>query len=457
MHNLAARASALSAAALSALLIARLGGPAAVGVFALLRVLPPTVSVVISGGLPGAVPYFMAGPARSNPRLRLTLLSIAAITGTMGAGLWIMSAPLLTRLLFASVPSVLVAWAGMRILSYLFLSTARACSLGSDDLKGSNRVIVLEEFMFLPLYILVQSVGAGGSAAVVVALLLSDVGTGLYAWARLARRGFFSAVQRPSLALARRVIGFGIRGEVGNLLLLLNLRLDVILVGALVGPATLGTYAIASRFAELLRLPPVAMTYVLQPRFAADGPAAAARRAHALFPRAFGLTASLVVPLGLVAFLLPVVYGEPFRAAILPAQILLVGLATEGIGGVIIAFLYGIGRPGLNSAAMGIGLVVTVVLDLLLIPRFGAVGAAIASGVTYLTTTGVLAVAFWAVRRAQDRAVFVTGRQDGQSTIAPSTESSAIQPPAAAPSWPIADASPAARPGTWPGHPNAGP
>ena len=397
IRNLAARTSALSAAALSALLVARLGGPAAVGVFALLRVLPPTVSVIFSGGMPGAVPYFMAGPARSNPYLRLTLLSIAAVTGTVGAGLWIISAPWLERFLFASVPTILVAWAGLRVFTYMFLTTARACSLGSDDLKGSNRVFVLEEFMFLPLYALLQVVGIHGSAAVIIALLLSDVGTGLYGWARLARRGFFSGVGRPSLALARRVIGFGIRGEVGNLLLLLNLRLDVILVGALVGPATLGTYAIASRFAELLRLPPVAMTYVLQPQLAAADPASAARRARALFPKAFALTASLVLPLGLVAFLIPVVFGEPFRASILPAQILLVGLATEGIGGVCIAFLYGIGRPGLNSMAMALGLAVTVGLDVLLIPRFGAVGAAVASAVTYLVTTGLLLVCFWAV------------------------------------------------------------
>jgi Na+-driven multidrug efflux pump len=38
--------------------------------------------------------------------------------------------------------------------------------------------------------------------------------------------------------------------------------------------------------------------------------------------------------------------------------------------------------------------VVTVVLDIVLIPGHGAVGAAIASAVAYLTTTGALLVAF---------------------------------------------------------------
>jgi O-antigen/teichoic acid export membrane protein len=54
------------------------------------------------------------------------------------------------------------------------------------------------------------------------------------------------------------------------------------------------------------------------------------------------------------------------------------------------AYLYGRGSPGLNSIVLGIGLVITVVLDLLLIPRYGALGAATASTAAYLCTDGML-------------------------------------------------------------------
>ena len=54
---------------------------------------------------------------------------------------------------------------------------------------------------------------------------------------------------------------------------------------------------------------------------------------------------------------------------------------------VVTAFLYADGRPGLNSVAAGAGVVVTVVLDLVLIPRLGVRGAAIASTAAYLTTS----------------------------------------------------------------------
>jgi len=75
---------------------------------------------------------------------------------------------------------------------------------------------------------------------------------------------------------------------------------------------------------------------------------------------------------------------------------------VEGAAAVSSAFLWGVGRPGANSWAMGIGVVVTVTLDFLLIPSHGAVGAAIASSVAYVVTTALLA-AF--TRRISTRAL----------------------------------------------------
>jgi Na+-driven multidrug efflux pump len=50
---------------------------------------------------------------------------------------------------------------------------------------------------------------------------------------------------------------------------------------------------------------------------------------------------------------------------------------------------------------MGAGLVITIALDLLLIPRFGVLGAALASSVAYLSTTGFLVVSFAVLARGR--------------------------------------------------------
>src|SRR5207302_9828969 len=104
--------------------------------------------------------------------------------------------------------------------------------------------------------------------AMLARLALGDVLTLAPAWVRLIRRGFFRGAGGPSPALARRVAKFGVKSQAGTLLTLVNERLDFAIVGALVGPAALGIYAIASRFAELLRLPSTVINYVLYPRYA---------------------------------------------------------------------------------------------------------------------------------------------------------------------------------------------
>ena len=183
------------------------------------------------------------------------------------------------------------------------------------------------------------------------------------------------------------------------MLSLLNLRLDVVILGALVGPGTLGVYAVASKYAELLRLPGLAVTYVLYPRLACVIVPRHRRDVAALMPRDFVLTVLAAIPLAAGVPLLPLVYGPEFAGATLPAYILLFGLIGEGVAGLVSAYLYGVGRPGANSIALGVSVVVTVGLDLALIPHYHAVGAAVASAAAYLTSSAALLVCYFAVRK----------------------------------------------------------
>jgi O-antigen/teichoic acid export membrane protein len=408
--NVGARVAALVALALSTVLVAWTGGPTAVGIYALARVMPGLVGVVMSSGLPGAVPYFLGGPHRDDRRLPLTLLGMALVGGAVGTALWTAASPLLGSLLFPDLSLTLVLLTGLTVLTQLLVATAKACSQGSDDLPGANRVIVNEELLFLPAYGLLWLAGVHGYEAAVAGLLLADVAAFALGWRRLIRRGFFRSAARPSVGLARRVAAYGLRAQLGGVIFLLNLRLDFILLSALAGPAVLGIYAVASKFAELVKIPGMALTYVLYPQYAREGPDKAPANARRVMRKAGLGTAVAIVPLGLSAsFVIPAVYGDAFEPAIVPAQIILIGLSLEGVTGVITGFLYGVGRPGLNSWAMAAGLLVTVALDLALIPPFGAIGAAVASAAAYLIVTLALVSFFWWLGRSESHAAWSAG------------------------------------------------
>ena len=387
-ENVVALAGSMTALGIATLWVARIGGPVAVGDYALLRILPWLLAVIISGGLAQAISYFLAGPTRNDTRVRSTVIAIAIITAIAGAFLWVIATPLLHRFFFKDLPVSLIVWVAIRVALRLFVITGKAAAQGTGDLPGSNRTIVFEELLFLPAYGILLTLQVPDLTAVIGALILADLATGLLAWTRLYRRGFLVDAGRPSLQLARRIYVFGTRGQLGSLLSLLNLRFDFVFLAAIAGPAALGIYAVASKYAEVVRVVPIAANWVLYPRFARSEPAIAAASSRKLIPRAGAVTATMALPLALAAgAVVPVLFGQPFGGAVLPAQILLIGLAAEGAAGVITAFLYGRGRPGLNSLAAGTGLIVTLVLDVILIPRLGTVGAAIASSAAYLTTT----------------------------------------------------------------------
>jgi O-antigen/teichoic acid export membrane protein len=71
---------------------------------------------------------------------------------------------------------------------------------------------------------------------------------------------------------------------------------------------------------------------------------------------------------------------------------------TFGVTGLVMAYLYAVGNPGLASAGQAIGLLVVVALGAVLIPGFGATGAAIATAVSYCATTAALLLWFARVR-----------------------------------------------------------
>lgn len=402
--NSIARVGALISLGIATLLVARVGGPTVVGEYALLRVIPGLVGVVASAGLPTACAYFLARRA-SDRTVPWSIFSVAVISGVLGTAAWLCCVSLLRALFFDGVSRGLVALAGTTILSQLMVSTAKGCTQGRADMRGANRLIVIEEASFLPPFLALTPMPIGHLTATIWALLLADVGAAAYGWAVLARRGMFHGASGPSRTTVTSVLSYGARGQVGGVMTLLNLRLDFVLLGSLSNAAVVGSYAVASKFAELLRVPSLAMNYVLYPRFAREGPDLAARSVRHLAPRALLLMAVCAVLIAAaVGPLIPWVYGADFRSAVSPAYVLVAGLVTDGLGAVLSAWLLGCGRPGLNSLAIGVGVAVTLLLDILLIPSHQAMGAAAASAAAYVTVTGSLLLAFGVARRTDRRA-----------------------------------------------------
>ena len=398
LTNCTARGLALIGVTVGTIVVARLGGPAQVGIYALLRMLPGLVGVLGVAGLPGALAYVLAPARRGLPGLAPTLAAIAVAGTLLGTVTWLVATPLVAPVFFPHYAQWLVALAGLTVATQLLLTLGKTALQGIADQRGGDAIIAAEEIGFLPCYLVALWSGAGGMLAVVIGLGAADVLVGLAAWRRVAHRLDRSlpdlahaVIGRPDRQVARGVVSYGVRGQVGGVITLLNLRLDFAILDALVGPAALGAYAVASKYAELLRLPGTALTWVTYPRLAAHTAVTAARHARSLVRPTLLVVMAAAVPAALLAApVIHLLYGGRFASAVLPAQVLIAGMLGSGAAGVASGYLYASGRPGLNSVATSAGLAVTTVLDIALIPTHHALGAAVASTSAYLLTDVLL-------------------------------------------------------------------
>lgn len=190
----------------------------------------------------------------------------------------------------------------------------------------------------------------------------------------------------------RSVLNLGLRGQLGNLATFFNYRLDVFIVNYFFNPTQVGLYAVGVLVAEGLWQIPQAAALALFPRTARtlnEGASAFTCLVirHVLFIACVtGAAMALLSP-----WVIPLVFGARFSPSVPVIWWILPGTIALSVSKVICADLAGRGKPEFSSISAFLSLVVTVSLDLLLIPRMGINGAALASSAAYFVQTAVLA------------------------------------------------------------------
>jgi O-antigen/teichoic acid export membrane protein len=176
---------------------------------------------------------------------------------------------------------------------------------------------------------------------------------------------------------------------------MLNWRLDVMILSALASVEGVGVYAVASKVAELFRPVSASLTFVLRPLIASLSIGEARAKGVALYRRFFLVNLAAVGVMAVIGG--PIItrfFGPEFAPAVPAFLILLVGLAAHGGDGVLNGYNVGIGRPELNTYTALVGLAVTIAGDLVLIPPYGIIGAAIASSAAYTAKAAALTALF---------------------------------------------------------------
>ena len=383
------------AAFFAGLVLARWLGPAGRGTFELVLFVVNSAILLLGLGLtiPTAV-FIGSRPARGLWAYRagvVLLLAYALIT--IPATILVVPRIESWRAMGLGVSLALSALAVFLSLSILQLATAAA--IGTGRIQSLNWGVVIRWLVYLVgLFVLRGAASPSPESAIgwfsCCALLgCAVIWFGLRDVDRSRTPGSGDEVGRLE------TLGFGMRGQLGNVLQFVSYRFDVMLVSIWVGQSALGVYAVGVLFAEALWLVPSALGTVLLSHTARSSKAEADRRIGIVFPLSVWLVVAAAALLCFVAWLAPRVYlGSAYAEvpwvtwALMPGAIALSGTK------VLSNDLTGRGYPGINTAIAAATMIATVVGDVLLIPRYGIIGAAVASSIGYGVSLGLTLRAF---------------------------------------------------------------
>ncbi|MBA4854112.1 polysaccharide biosynthesis C-terminal domain-containing protein [Emticicia sp. BO119] len=196
-------------------------------------------------------------------------------------------------------------------------------------------------------------------------------------------------IQKPNKFIISELIKFSLPSYFGSLIQFLNYRLDIFIVYFFLGNIALSEYNFTVSIAEGLRLLPGAFAAIILPKVASNSLNNQNLSRIAITSRII-LTVSFLIGciIWIIAFfVLPTFFKNEFKSSIWILGILLPGICLFSINTIIASYFAGIGKPVYNLKIAVLALVFTLLFDILLIPTFGIIGAAIASTISYSIST----------------------------------------------------------------------
>lgn len=158
----------------------------------------------------------------------------------------------------------------------------------------------------------------------------------------------------------------------------LQSRADVILLSQLTTVSQVSYYDVANKLTKPILLVLSAYATVMSPIYAQLGSSKELKEKVRKTAKSIALVSlGLIIACLLAEPVLRILFRDKYSLSIIPLRIMLISLVFFVWTVPYNSALYALNKPSIFALAAGIGLIINIIGDYLLLPRFGAVGAAI--------------------------------------------------------------------------------
>ncbi len=388
-----AKVVVLVVTALSTPLLYRFLGASAFGEYAFLLSVFAIYMIFVSSGITDGVRKFLAedrAAANWSEHVVGFYFRLAVLLSVLGALLLVLATwvGLVGRAFGAELTGYFYVLAAL-VVTAQFRDYARKTLMGFGLERYSEPLKIVDKVGFVAVAIPLTYAGVGVAGALAGHLVASTL-VAVIGLALVNRRiPLSSALRRPPARFPRtQLLTFNSMSIVLVFLLMSLYHIDIVMLHRFRADAAVGNYRAALTLAEFLWFVPMAIQTVFvhstselwsQNRFGEISELASRTTRYT-----FLLTAIMAVGLAALANVaVPIYFGPEAEPAITPLLLLLPGALGFSLARPILAISQGEGTLRYPVAATGVAAVINLVLNVLLIPRYGMSGAAVATSVGY--------------------------------------------------------------------------
>jgi len=330
----------------------------------------------------GLSPSLNREVARKPEEASKHLGSVLAVKTLLIAGTYVVMMLVASLLEYSAEMQLLIALSGITMIFDSLHLSFYAVLRGLHKLKYEALAIVMSQFTTLCIGTVALLLGQP-LMWLIIAFIISSFLNVLYASYMLRYKAHVRITlgwNRPLIAsLLMAAFPFALAGIFARV----YSYSDTVFLSKLAGNAAVGWYSIPNKITFAFQFIPLALSAALYPRMSE---AFVSDRAHLtyLFERAMKYLIIVAMPIAVFLGVLSqeiilTIYTAEYAPAIVPMQILLASLLFAFIDFPVGSLLNGCNRQGTQTTAMGIAMAVNVATNIMLIPSYGVIGAAIAA------------------------------------------------------------------------------
>lgn len=376
---------AITSALLVDILLSRELGPDGRGLYTSVLVVPLIVTSFVMLGIRRSAVFHLGQKDFDANRIVSGILSLLVITSIL--------AVMVSGLVFVVIPpeGLTLPIAMLALLSVpakLVLVYSGGIYIGTEDFKRSNIQVWLPVFLDLIgilLFVLLFKWSVNGA---LLSLFLANVAVAVFSLSYLFKT--YQIRLSADKVMVWSLAKMGLAYAVAVVVMQLNYRVDILLLQELSTMKEVGFYSLGVAISDKLWQLPSAIGLVVMSRtanvedtFKLDRDVARLMRISFLIVLIAAFVLWLVIP-----HLLPFIYGQRFAPSIPIVRLMLPGIIMFVIVRILSGRFAGAGQPKLLILLFVPTLLVNVILNVIWIPSYGGLGAAMATNVSY--TLGAL-------------------------------------------------------------------